>query len=319
MSSMDAHQLIVTLKDLAIELGRTPTRDEFDNRVAGSRHKVMKAFGTYTALLQAAGLENHHPRKKERVPFMRMDLEAHLAKQQERQIVEPFEPAIRTQHTFVCLGDTHHPFCDPNALKRVYEIIEQIEPTIIIQMGDLHDMLSWSKFPASQMHFTAKGEIEKSFSDAEAMWKKIREISPKSKCYQLRGNHDLRPFKRMLEVAPALEVFIELDRFYRFEGVELIGDHREELIIDGIAFLHGYRTKLGDHANYMMHNAVVGHSHRGGVAFKHIRGKTLWELNCGYLADPSTKGLSYTPQKITDWTQGVGIIDSLGPRFVPFF
>ena len=315
---MDAHELIVILKQLALELGRTPTRDEFDDRVAGSRQKVMRAFGGYSAMLQAAGLEGHHPRKRERIPFMRRDIDEHLEQARQVPIKEPVEPSVSTKNTFVCLGDTHHPFCDPRALERAYQIIEQVKPTVVIQMGDLHDMLSWSKFPASQMHFTAKGEIEKSFADAEAMWKRVRQIAPEAKCYQLRGNHDLRPFKRMLEAAPALEVFIELDRFYKFDGVELIGDAREELIIDGIAFLHGYRTRLGDHANYMMHNAVVGHSHRGGVAFKQIRGRTVWELNCGYLADPSSKGLSYTPQKITDWTQGIGIIDSLGPRFVAF-
>lgn len=315
---MDAHDLLVLLKQMALELGRTPTRDEFDARLAGSRNKVVKAFGSFTGMLQAAGLEGYHPRKKDRTPWMKTDIHEHLEKQHERQAIAPAEPVVERKNTFVCLGDTHHPFCDPKALERVYQIIEQVKPTVIIQMGDLHDMLSWSKFPTSQLHFTAKGEIERSFADAEAMWKRIRAIAPKAKCYQLRGNHDIRPFKRVLEVAPALEVFIELDRFYKFEGVELIGDHREELIIDGIAFIHGYRTRLGDHANYMMHNAVVGHSHRGGVAFKQIRGKTLWELNCGFLADPSSKGLSYTPQKITDWTQGVGIIDSLGPRFVPF-
>lgn len=315
---MDAHELMVLLKALCSELGRTPTRDEFNDRLTGSRDKVIKAFGSWTAMLQAAGLESHHPRKRERTPFMRRDIVEHLEQARQVPVKQPTEPAVASKHTFVCLGDTHHPFCDPKALERVYQIIEQVKPTVVIQMGDLHDMLSWSKFPTSQLHFTAKGEIEKSFADAEAMWKRIRALAPDAKCYQLRGNHDIRPFKRVLEVAPALEVFIELDRFYKFEGVELIGDAREELIIDGIAFLHGYRTRLGDHASYMLHNAVVGHSHRGGVAFKQIRGRTVWELNCGYLADPTTKGFTYTPQKITDWTQGVGIIDSLGPRFVPF-
>jgi len=315
---MDAHELIVILKQLAVELGRTPTRDEFDDQVANSRSKIRQAFGGYSAMLQAAGLESYHPRKRDRTPFMRRNIDEHLELQQARPPLEPVEAPVPIQNTIVCLGDTHHPFCDPRALERVYRIIEQIKPTVVIQMGDLHDMLSWSKFPTSQMHFTPKGEIEKSFENAKAMWAEIGKLAPQARKIQLRGNHDIRPLKRVLEVAPALEVFIELDRFFTFPGVELIADHREELIIDGIAFLHGYRTKLGDHASYMMHNAVVGHSHRGGVAFKHIRGKTYFELNCGYLADPASKGLSYTPQKITDWTQGVGIIDPLGPRFVAF-
>jgi hypothetical protein len=314
----DHHELLAALKAIALDLGRTPTRDEFDNRVPSGKSRLARAFGSYTAMLQAAGLEGHNPRKKDRTPFMRRDLAEHLEIQHARLPAEPVEAPAPISNVFLCLGDTHFPFADPRALERVYDLAERLQPTVVIQMGDLHDMLSWSKFPSSQLHFTPKGEIEGAFEGAKEMWRKIRAIVPQARLIQIRGNHDIRPLKRVLEVAPALEVFLELDRFYRFEGVELIADHREELIIDGIAFLHGYRTRLGDHASYMMHNAVVGHSHRGGVAFKHIRGKTLWELNCGFLADPTSKGLSYTPQKITDWTQGVGIIDSLGPRFVPF-
>lgn len=315
---MDAHELIVLLKKLASDLGRTPTRDEFNGALVNGKRHVNRVFGTYSLMLQAAGMESHSKSRTEKKPFLLTDIADHLERAAERPEPPRYEPPVSTQHTIVCLGDTHHPFADKRALEWAYQVISRLKPSIVIQMGDLHDMFSWSKFPSSQLHFTAKGEIERAFDDAKAMWSKVRELVPDAKLYQLRGNHDLRPLKRLIEAAPALEVFIELDRFYTFPGVELIGDAREELVIDGIAFLHGYKSRLGDHANYMLHNAVVGHSHRGGVAYRRVRGKTLWELNCGYLADPTTKGFTYTPQKIVDWTQGVGIIDSLGPRFAPF-
>lgn len=56
---------------------------------------------------------------------------------------------------------------------------------------------------------------------------------------------------------------------------------------------------------------------KGGVVFRKIRGQTLWELNAGYMADPHAKGLTYTPQRITHWTEGLGWTDEYGPRFIP--
>jgi hypothetical protein len=66
----------------------------------------------------------------------------------------------------------------------------------------------------------------------------------------------------------------------------------------------------------MLMSCAVGHSHVGGVAYRSIQGKVLFELNAGLLGDPEAKGLSYTPQKLTRWTLGWGFIDQLGPRFI---
>lgn len=54
---MDQHDLISKLKDLAIELGRTPTRDEFSKQVKNSQKWVFKFFGSFTAFVTAADLE----------------------------------------------------------------------------------------------------------------------------------------------------------------------------------------------------------------------------------------------------------------------
>ena len=84
-----------------------------------------------------------------------------------------------------------------------------------------------------------------------------------------------------------------------------------------VAVIHGYKSQIGQHRDALMYNVVAGHLHRGGVAFRSIRGRTLWELNCGLAGDPESKGLSYTPSRITDWTLGWGFLDLYGPRFIP--
>jgi hypothetical protein len=108
---------------------------------------------------------------------------------------------------------------------------------------------------------------------------------------------------------------------YKFPNVKTIEDPREELIIKDICFMHGYRTKIGDHLRYNMQNTVHGHTHRGGLHFEPYNDKILWELDCGFLADQNRLPLSYTPQRKTKWTLGFGLIQEidgmLRPQFIP--
>lgn len=184
-------------------------------------------------------------------------------------------------------------------------------------MGDLYDAFSASKFPKSDIDMTPRQEVEWARGLAEDFWTAIKAASPKSICYQIKGNHDDRPRQRLIEKAPDVEAFYKPLELWKFKGVHTIDDPREELILDDIVFMHGFRSQLGQHAQYNQRNTVVGHSHRGGVYYFKNWEKTLWELNCGYLGDPLSKPLSYTKQRFTHWTHGYGYIDDNGPRFIP--
>lgn len=315
---MDAHDLLVLLKQLALELGRTPTRDEFDSRLANSRSKVSKAFGSYTGMLQAAGLEGHHPRKKDRTPFMQRDLRDHLALEHERRAQKVMAPTLAQSRRILAIGDLHYPFADLKAVEWAVELAKELKPDLIVQVGDAYDMLSWGSFPKSQNYFTPKQEIETAFEGLGKFWSDMQAAAPQAECVLMHGNHTIRPLKQILDKAPALEVFISMRQWFTFPNVKFIEDHREEYKVGDIAFLHGYRSRLGDHRDFMLSNCVTGHTHRGGVVFRQIQGKQLWELNCGYLGAPESKGFSYTPQRTVEWTRGVGFIDHLGPRFIPY-
>lgn len=66
----------------------------------------------------------------------------------------------------------------------------------------------------------------------------------------------------------------------------------------------------------MRRPVVCGHSHRAGLFFKNYGDATLFEMNAGYLGDPESKALSYTPQKHTHWTHAFSVIDEHGPRVI---
>lgn len=217
------------------------------------------------------------------------------------------------------IGDTHMKWMHKPSFSKVLEIAEAFKPDVIGQAGDLYDFFSFSRFPRNPNVITPEIELNESRKMAEEFWRLLQLKAPNAKCYQIKGNHCDRPIKRALEQAPELATLIgpQVRSLYEFENVTTIHDSTQELIIGDMAFLHGYRSKLGDHCKYNMMNTVVGHTHRGGVFYMQtMQKKIIWELNVGHLADERSDALRYTPQRYVQWTRGVGLIDKFGPRFV---
>lgn len=316
---MDAHELVSRLKGLAAELGRLPTRDEFVQLDGAGAFKGV--FGTWAVFTRAAGFEpvREHRRKIDNSVFER-DLPTHLAEYAPKVVV----PAGGAQDAYVdtlVIGDTHAPFMNLPLIADITNFAREMQPKVIVQVGDLYDMLSAAKFPKSQNTFTPRVEMETGRAQAEAMWSGLIAAVPGAKCYQLRGNHCIRPLKQVLENFPFGEDWIErmLSEHLSFPGVETIQDHRQELSLPGgILVHHGYRSGLGQHRDYTHTNFICGHSHTGGVVYRQIQGRVLWELNAGLAGLADAKGFHYTPQKTTAWTPGWGWVDRFGPRFIPW-
>lgn len=311
---MDAHSTVAEIRRLFNELSRTPTWREY--LAAGNTEwSVKKFFGTYTNALAASGLErgqeNNAPLEAEYFPQepLKTHLEAHEPRESKSQ---------KPQKTFLVIGDTHFPFIHKGCMDAIYEFNLVNKPDYIIQVGDLYDLYAHSKFPKSINGYTPQEEERLAREGAVEMWKRLKQDNPGSKCFQINGNHDIRPAKRVLELAPGFEHVIKKHyaEMMRFDGVETIEDYRQELILEGIMFHHGYRSKLGDHRDFVRQNFVCGHSHKGGVVFRKMAGETIWELNAGFVGDADSKALSYTAQKINDQTLGWGFIDQHGPRFI---
>lgn len=213
------------------------------------------------------------------------------------------------------LGDFHAPYHSKPALAWVIKLAKKLKPTHIVQVGDLYDMFAYSRYP-KLLKLTPGQEVGLARRATEELW----DLLPKNcKRYQLLGNHDDRPLKRALAVAPELAPLIgkTLDDLYTYPGVTLVKEAEFEL--EGLLFQHGHRAKLGDHARYNQCSTVVGHSHVGGCVFLRNRNGVFYELNAGFLGDIETQAFSYLSQKkINTTTLGVGFIDDAGPRFIPF-
>lgn len=221
--------------------------------------------------------------------------------------------------TTLVIGDLHLPWGCTRTVSAIYSAIEKHQPKIVVQVGDLYDMFSMTRFARSLNVITPAREIEEGRRWAEAFWKNVYKRAPRAKRFQLLGNHDVRPLIRVQERAPELESLVQRgwEDLFKFVGVETLWGTRDDLEIDGVVFEHGYLTRPGQHMRENMKPTVLGHTHRGWVHFEKIRRQMLWELNVGYAADPSQEPLSYPKKKWVKWTPGYGLIDGDGPRFVP--
>ena len=187
-----------------------------------------------------------------------------------------------------------------------------------MQLGDALDFYSWSRFPRKRDIHTPDQEIKLGRKMMEEFWHDIKKVCPKAKCFQLFGNHDVRPHKQLANAGSQFSfLYDSIDSLLNFDGVETIGRNQDELIIDGICFEHGFRTGPGSHCIANKMSTVVGHSHQGGVVFIRSGKDVYYELNCGHIADESSVPLSYGEQRrFSKWVSGFGLIDFAGPRFV---
>lgn len=217
------------------------------------------------------------------------------------------------------IPDQHFPFVNKKALEKLIVLAKELQPTHIVNVGDTYDMYSFSRFARSLNVMTPKQEMKKGRAMAEKMWADIQEAAPKAKCFQVLGNHEERIYKKIMNVAAEYESVIEepVRKLLSFPGVYTLKSSKSELVINDIMFVHGWSTTAGYHVRFFLQNVVHGHTHRGSVSFAAHKGKALWELDCGFIADQDSLPLEYRETKTSQWHTGFGWIDKLGPRFIP--
>jgi predicted phosphodiesterase len=313
LSKQNQHEIVQAIIDQAIELGRTPKQAEF---TFATKWKVDQAFGSYSALIHAAGLDPSSTQTKKSLPnsVFEKNIEEHIL---ELNLPKPVMPAM-PHGTIAVISDIHWPFMNQKVVDRFLEYVGDEKPDYVIINGDAWDMYSHAKFPRSHNIFLPKEEEAMARKLNEDFWQEIKLRSKDSICFQMLGNHDVRPLKRTVEAMPTMEHWIQdyFKKLFSYEGVTTYFDPREEMIIGEIAIHHGHRSKLGDHRDDLLMNAIVGHTHKAGVVYRSQRNKVIWEMNSGLAGNPEAKGLTYTPQRMVQWTPSFGAVNKYGPQVV---
>lgn len=208
------------------------------------------------------------------------------------------------------------PFTKVDLLPKIYQIVKDEKPDVVIQLGDSLDCFSFSRFPHDPNVMTPLQEITEGRELMDNFWKNVKKNQPKTRRIQIFGNHCARINKRILECLPGLIGSVNIDHVFKHDGVESRLDEREELAIDGVLYIHGHFTKAGDHMRYYRQSVVHGHSHRASLTFMQCKGGTIFELDCGHIADEAQRPMQYTKATTTHWVKSVGLIDNYGPRII---
>lgn len=321
------HALIQDLKRVASDLGRIPTELEYHAAPgAFSKDTVQMVFKTFCVLKSASGLK---VKRSEQSPQEKRELRLVTKYESRLRIAEAFKLDVLAwagkyevpQDEQILVGmwrsDDHSIFVDPWCDKIFWDVARRMKPNILIFGGDTVDFPDVSKFSQDP---TRKGRLQEEIDFVvQNFFSKAREILPHAQIDWILGNHEMRLFRFLCDVAPALTSLrnlqfgklFELDRFQinlvareNFLTEKATGYNFKEYY--GIfAGTHG--VKLGPHpsqkelATYGK-NGLSGHVHR----FTNFTRRDLWGYH-RWISAPAmcqlTLGESFIPDLI-DWTQG---------------
>lgn len=226
---------------------------------------------------------------------------------------------IRQWKRAVVYGDTHFPFQDDGALAVVFGILRDVDPHIVLHLGDLLDCYKLSRFSKdpNRVH-TMQDEIDV----ARRHLYQVRETCPGANCWWLGGNHESRLRKTIWDLPGGGAELARLTAFRRAMtwpalmeldaiGWRFVEEHEQTHtgILPKLITKHGTCARKwsamsgkGEWERYGK-GGISGHTHRLGK-FYHSdhNGAHLWtESGCTcttspeYMVDP-------------DWQQGCLVV-----------
>lgn len=219
--------------------------------------------------------------------------------------------------TVLAIPDMHLPWTDWKSVEKIYSIIEETKPHLVIQLGDLYDFFAYSKYARSLDVCTPKEEVSEARQGAENLWKTIGKLLPRTgRRIQLLGNHDQRLAKRAAERFPEIITVLRQQSLWEFPGVESFSDAADFFEFQDVIYTHGYLTQLGAHCKHFLQSVVHGHSHRRGIIFFNTRKGTIFEVDSGHVADETAVPLQYGSVKHNHWGKGCTVVDKYGPKVI---
>ena len=249
--------------------------------------------------------------------------------------IKPTRPDTLT----LSIPDAQIPFHDPRALALSHLAIRELMPDNIVNMGDMIDFPSLSRF---EQRPEWANQVQDSLDKTHEMLAQQRADAPDSKIYYLFGNHELRLQKSMVhnnaEILGIKRANAEkelgvmtLEFLLRAKELEvemIQGYPNGELWLeDDLVFKHGNIAKANQSTSleYLKQNphvsTVHGHSHRAEIQWRTVPTRNGHKQNFGMSAGTLAKINGEVPsyhstidehgqvvERAENWQQAVGII-----------
>lgn len=224
----------------------------------------------------------------------------------------------------VILGDLHFPAHDKRAWNLALNIIADLQPDAVGQIGDLNDFQAVSSHPRD---FGTRFDLERDLRVGQDNWQLLEAAAGDALMFVTLGNHDRWLWRYVAKNAPAVEGLIP--DFKALMGMSedvIVRDYQQPFNIGPVQYVHdlGHCGKMA--AEQTLEAAgqcvVFGHSHHAKITYSgDTNGNRRFAMNVGWLGDVSK--ITYMPAaKTRTWQQGIGIVDYDGgvayASFVPF-
>lgn len=246
---------------------------------------------------------------------------------------------------FAAIPDVHTPFHDPRALIAVAKLLKTLHIDSLVQLGDLADHESISRFVQDSPKKLADGHLLEEWAVAKQYMKTLLEAArfKNKSCsyFQLQGNHETRTLKfedrfpmlrglfdlsKHLELEQRGGVWVKADsegeilRFewvkegragYRIRPAVYKNTHRPTEILHGTTCIHGWRFNTHNAkatADLFPYpgNIVFGHVHQNQVfTVQKWGGHKVVANSVGWLGQEYPE---YVANRPNNWTQGIALV-----------
>lgn len=191
-------------------------------------------------------------------------------------------------------------------LKRIYK---KHNCGRVVMLGDLVDFNAISYHEKSPSMPSAADEFKQA-------WKQVRQLHKAFPVADmLIGNHDSLGERKAQTIGLPVELLKDFGALFELDGWT-IHPRYHDLVIDGVIYRHGDKSKGGLHAAFKNAQAefkslVQGHLHsQAGISFHANRGKLVFGMQVGCGTDNKHPAMSYSRVFAAKPILGCGVIHS---------
>lgn len=211
------------------------------------------------------------------------------------------------------IPDLQLPFEHQDSLAFLKAVKKKYKPTRIVQAGDYFDLHALSNYDPDPDGDSARVEIDKAIKKAREYYKVFPKVD------MLRGNHDLRLYRKAYKSGIPSSLVVPIEEFMELPKGWKLHDHLE---IDNVLYIHGEGfSGINGHRKAAVDNTqstVIGHLHSSaGIAYL-ANNKQLWfGMNVGCLIDRDAYAFAYGRFHPAKPILCCGIVDRGIPQLVP--
>lgn len=303
--------MVEALKAISLEIGRTPTREQFLQKSKYNRYNIEAVFGGYVYFLEAAGKRSVNHKKVDKQEIREKVFEK-LKKDVEEKKSGLYPPKIT--HRLLCISDMHHPYGHPDTVKFLTDLHEKYNFDTILIGGDEVDSHAMSFHDHNPDLLSPGHELQAAIKSLQPLYTLFPEAKVLSSnhgdLFYRKGKHHgfprhvLKDYNEVIE-APSTWEWAEEHIFQFPNGQKAIAHH-------------GYSSNILMASKKRAMSLIQFHFHSTfSIQFWKNREALFFALQCGSLVDDTSLAMEYNKLVLERPILGVGaVIDGI-PRLFP--